>query len=162
MQTAFKNQDNVTIGVISDTHGLLRPGVKTAFKDVDLILHAGDAERPEILDALQEIAPLVSIRGNMDGGAWAKDIPISKVVEAGNVWLYMVHNLEWMDMDPAAAGMAAVIYGHTHLPNIERKNRVLYLNPGSAGPRRSSKPVAAALLNIKGKELDAEIVYLEE
>lgn len=162
METDFKDRKNLVIGVISDTHGMFRPGIAAAFKGVDLILHAGDSELPGILDNLREIAPVVGIRGNMDQGKWADGVPVTEVVEAGDHWIYMVHSLDWMDLDPASAGMSAVISGHTHMPHIQRKNGVLFINPGSAGPRRQVKPVSVALLHIREKALDAEIVYLDE
>ncbi len=162
MRTDFKDKKTMEIGVISDTHGQLRPGVAREFKGVDLILHAGDSDLPGILESLGEIAPVVGIRGNMDQGKWAENTPVTEVVEAGDHWIYMVHSLEWMDLDPAAAGMSAVVSGHTHMPHVQRKNGILFLNPGSAGPRRQIKPVSLALLHIRETDLDAEIVYLDE
>ncbi len=162
MHTDFSEKKNLDIGVVSDTHGLFRPGIARTFTAVDLILHVGDSELPEILDSLREIAPLVAIRGNMDQGRWAEAIPVSKVVAAGDHRIYLVHSLDWMDLSPADAGVSAVVYGHTHLPDIRRHEGILYLNPGSAGPRRQIKPVSVAILRIRGESLDAEIIYLDE
>jgi hypothetical protein len=162
MHTDFSEKKNLDIGVVSDTHGLFRPGIARTFTAVDLILHVGDSELPEILDSLREIAPLVAIRGNMDQGRWAEAIPVSKVVAAGGHRIYLVHSLDWMDLSPADAGVSAVVYGHTHLPDIRRHEGILYLNPGSAGPRRQIKPVSVAILRIRGESLDAEIIHLDE
>lgn len=162
MRTDFSEKKNLDIGVISDTHGLFRPGIARTFDGVDLILHVGDSELPEILDSLRELAPLAAIRGNMDQGGWAEAIPVSEVVAAGDHRIYMVHSLDWMDLSAAGGRVSAVVHGHTHLPDIRRREGILYLNPGSAGPRRRVKPVSVAILRIRGEALDAEIVYLDE
>jgi hypothetical protein len=148
------------IGVISDTHGLLRPEVLQALKGVELIIHAGDVGNPRILDKLARIAPVHAVRGNTDRGDWAAELPRNRVVEVGGVLLYVLHELFCLDLDPAAAGLAAVIFGHSHSPHLERKNGVLYLNPGSAGPRRFTLPVSLALLQIKGKSLNSQFIDL--
>ena len=144
------------IGVISDTHGLLRPEAIAALDGVSLILHAGDVGKPEILTQLGEVAPVKAVRGNVDRGAWAQQLPIREVVEVGGVFLYMLHILENLDLDPASAGFQVVVFGHSHQPSQEVKRGVLYLNPGSAGPRRFRLPVSLALLRIKGEEVEVE------
>jgi uncharacterized protein len=148
------------IGVISDTHGLLRPQAVQALKGVELIIHAGDIGDPKILRALKRIAPVHAVRGNIDRGAWAADLPQSLVVEVWGVQLYVLHELFCLDLDPAAAGLAAVIFGHSHSPHLERKNGVLFLNPGSAGPRRFTLPVSLARIQVQVDSLQAEFVQL--
>jgi putative phosphoesterase len=148
------------IGVISDTHGLLRPEAVAALNGVELIIHAGDIGNPQILEALNQIAPVQAVRGNTDRGDWAADLPHTRVVEVGNVLIYVLHELFTLDMDPAVAGFAAVIFGHSHSPHLERKNGVLYLNPGSAGPRRFKLPVSLALIKIKQTLLQADFIEL--
>ena len=138
------------IGVIADTHGLLRPEVLELFKGVSLIIHAGDIGTPDVLSALREVAPVRAVRGNVDKGVWGKSLPETEVVECNGIFIYLLHDLNTLvDLDPVAAGMQVVISGHSHRPNETRKNGVLYLNPGSAGPRRFKLPVTAALLRIE-------------
>ena len=149
------------IGVISDTHGLLRPEALRALLGADLIVHAGDIGAPEVLDALRAVAPLVAVRGNNDRGAWASGLPETEVVEAGGRSLYVLHDVKELDLDPRVAGFDAVIAGHSHQPRIERRDGVLYLNPGSAGPRRFKLPIALAWLTADAARLDAEIVQLD-
>jgi putative phosphoesterase len=149
------------IGVISDTHGLLRPQAVAALQGSALIIHAGDVGRPEILDDLRRIAPVVAVRGNVDRDAWANRLPMSEIVEHEGVRLYVLHILEDIDLDPPTAGFQAVITGHTHRPKIETKDRVLYFNPGSAGPRRFDLPVSVGRLSIANGKLAGELVYLQ-
>ncbi len=136
------------IGVISDTHGLLRPEAIEALTGVEHILHAGDVGGIEILDRLRAIAPVTAIRGNVDGFGPCSELPEIEVVEMGGFSFYMLHDLQTLDLDPIAAGMAGVIYGHSHQPKIEEHNGVLYFNPGSAGPKRFSLPVSLGFLEI--------------
>ena len=150
----------MTIGVISDTHGLLRPEALDALQGSDLILHAGDVGPREILDQLREIAPVVAVRGNVDTAIWATALPLADVVEAGGLQLYMRHDRAALDLDPKAAGFAAVIFGHSHRPGAELRDGVLYLNPGSAGPRRFTLPVTVARLMVEGSHLTHEILDL--
>lgn len=150
----------ITVGVISDTHGLLRPEATQALQGVELILHAGDVGRPDVLDGLRAISRTVAIRGNVDAGDWAKTLPETDVVEIGQLQVYMLHDLARLDLDPKAAGFAAVISGHTHRPHAEVRNGVLYLNPGSAGPRRFTLPLAVARLEVTGDRLSHEIIEL--
>jgi len=151
----------MTIGVISDTHGLLRLEAVESLQGSDLILHAGDVGDPRVLDGLRAIAPTIAVRGNVDTAAWAQSLPLTEVVEAGPLHLYMLHDLSRLDLNPKAAGFAAVIYGHSHRPAAEVRNGVLYLNPGSAGPRRFSLPIAVARLRVVGARLTQEIVELK-
>lgn len=149
------------LGIISDTHGLLRPEVAEAFAGVSMILHAGDVGRPQVLSALEEIAPVTAVRGNMDGGGWAAPLPPVQAVEVGSLWIYMLHDLAALDLDPVAAGFRMVVSGHTHQPAVNRVDGVLYLNPGSAGPRRFSYPVTVARLAPGDGGLSPEIIRLE-
>ena len=151
----------VRVGVISDTHGLLRPEAVTALAGVERILHAGDIGNPEVLTELGRVAPVTAVRGNNDRGGWAADIPETEVVEIGGVSLYVLHDLHRLDLDPRAAGFAAVITGHSHQPRMEERDRVLYLNPGSAGPRRFKLPISLARLRVSGSRVRAELVTLE-
>ena len=150
----------MTIGVISDTHGLLRPEAVVALKDCELIIHAGDVGDPRILERLRAIAPTFAVRGNVDTGTWANAPPLTEVVEVGALQLYVLHNLADLDLDPKVAGFAAVISGHTHRPLAEWRDDVLFLNPGSAGPRRFTLPIALATLHVDGSRLSHEIVEL--
>ena len=149
------------VGVISDTHGLLRPEALKALEGVELIIHAGDIGDPRLVRQLERLAPVHAVRGNTDRGDWAASLPTTRVVEVGGVHLYVLHELFTLDLDPAAAGLAAVIYGHSHRPHLEHKNGVLFLNPGSAGPRRFTLPVSLGLILIRYPELEAEIITLK-
>lgn len=149
------------LGVISDTHGLLRPQAMVALRGCDLIIHAGDVGDAAIIDELRAIAPVSAIRGNIDTAPWAKRLPASDVVEVGQLLFYVLHNIADLDLDPPTAGFAAMVYGHSHRPVIERRDGVLYLNPGSAGPRRFKLPVTVARVTISGSEMWPEIVELE-
>jgi uncharacterized protein len=149
------------IGVISDTHGLLRPQAMAALRGSALIIHAGDVGRPEILDELGKIAPVVAVRGNVDRDAWAERLPQSEIVEHESARLYVLHILEELDLDPPTAGFHSVITGHTHRPKMETKDGVLYFNPGSAGPKRFDLPVSVGRLSIAGGKLRGELVYLQ-
>lgn len=148
------------LGVISDTHGLLRPEAVEALRGVDLILHAGDVGSPEVLEALKIIAPVVAVRGNNDRGAWADDLPPWDVAEVGAVFIYMIHDVKEIDLSPAAAGFQVVVSGHSHKPSVEERKGVLYVNPGSAGPRRFKLPISVARLTISGEVVTAEVVEL--
>jgi len=148
------------VGVISDTHGLLRPEVISAFEGVSLIIHAGDVGRPAVLEALGNIAHVVAVRGNTDGDAWAFRLPLTEVVTVAGISLYVLHDLSRLDLSPAVSGFNAVISGHTHEPLIKGRNDVLYINPGSAGPKRFTLPVSIALLHIKNNSLKAELITL--
>jgi uncharacterized protein len=146
------------IGLISDTHGLLREEALRALRGSDLIIHAGDVGGPEILAALKALAPLVVVRGNTDNEAWASALPETAVAQVGSATIYVLHNLQQLDLDPAAAGFQAVISGHSHKPVRVEKSGVLYINPGSAGPRRFSLPTTVARLNVAKKPWTVDFV----
>ena len=148
------------IGIISDTHGLLRPEALAALAGVTHILHAGDVGDPEILKRLALIAPVTAIRGNVDAAGPCARLPATEYVTITGTNLYMLHDLHALDLDPASAGIAAVIYGHSHKPFIAYRKGVLFFNPGAAGPRRFSLPVSVGLLAIQGKELQPRLVTL--
>lgn len=150
----------LTIGVISDTHGLLRPEAVAALRGVDQILHAGDVGAPQVLAALKAIAPTTAVRGNVDHGGWATALPMTDVARIGEIDVYLLHDLTTLDLDPAAAGFAAVISGHTHRPVAEWRRGVLLLNPGSIGPRRFTLPIALSILRVTGATIDHERIDL--
>lgn len=137
------------IGVISDTHGLLRDSAVEALRGVDRIIHAGDVDGPGILERLEELAPVHTVRGNMDRGPWASGLPATEVVEVGDRAVYVLHDPDHLDLDPGAAGFDAVIHGHTHRTREERIDGVLFLNPGSAGRERRNRVATLALLRIE-------------
>ena len=150
-----------SIGVISDTHGLLRPEALAALRGVDGILHAGDVGKEAVLAPLAALAPLVAIRGNVDRGEWAQRLPPTETIEAGGVLIHLVHDVHDLDLDPRAASIRVVISGHSHQPLIREQDGVLYLNPGSAGPRRFRLPVSIARLEITaGGRVEASLVEL--
>jgi len=155
-----KKQEPQLIGLISDTHGLVRPQALQALQGVDLIIHAGDIGTPEVVDALRRIAPVVAIKGNNDRGSWAKSLPDTKLVKISAAKLYVIHNLKELDCDPVARGIQVVISGHSHKPSVVHRDGVLYVNPGSAGPRRFKLPVAVAKLTMKLGAMDAKIIEL--
>jgi putative phosphoesterase len=150
------------IGIISDTHGLLRPEAQHALAGVQLIIHAGDVGAPEILTQLKAIAPVFAVRGNVDTQPWAQELPLTAVVETSGFNFYVRHNLHDLDLKPRAAGFDAVISGHTHQAEQRHDGGVLFLNPGSAGPRRFQLPVTLALLEIAKRPWNVEIVRLLE
>jgi len=149
------------VGVISDTHGLLRPQALAALEGSDVIIHAGDIGPPEILARLRMIAPTFAVRGNVDTSPWARTLPEVEVFDAHGQSFYVLHDLGRLDLDPKAAGFAAVIYGHSHKPDAQVRDGVLYLNPGSAGPRRFSLPVSVARLTVAERWLTHELVPLD-
>lgn len=150
-----------TIGVISDTHGLLRPEAVSALQGSDLIIHAGDIGRLEVIEQLGAIAPVTAVRGNIDKAAWADDFPDTEVVSVNGMLLYVLHNLKDLDLDPKTSGFRVVVSGHSHQPKIEEKDETLYLNPGSAGPRRFKLPISVGRLSIVGQSLHSELLSLD-
>ena len=150
----------MVIGVISDTHGLLRPEALSALQGSERIIHAGDIGPSEILERLSEIAPVTAVRGNVDRESWARNIPDTNVLEVNGVSIYVLHILESLDLKPELAGISAVIYGHSHVPKQEMKNGVLYFNPGSAGPRRFKLPVTIGKLRLDAGKVRSEIIQL--
>ena len=148
------------VGVISDTHGLLRPEAAQALHGSDLIIHAGDVGNSDIIAELKTIAPLFVVRGNIDKEAWANDLPANQVVQFGYSSIYVIHDLHDLDLDPEAAGFSAVITGHTHRAHEYRKGKVLFLNPGSAGPKRFDLPITLARMHIEKEPWSVEFVRL--
>ena len=150
----------VRIGVISDTHGLLRPEASTFLRGCDHIVHGGDVGKPEVLAALAALAPVIAVRGNVDRGEWATALPDTRRVTLAGVCLYMLHDLAELDIDPVADGIDVVVSGHSHRPLATRRDGVLYLNPGSAGPRRFKLPVSVAEIIVDGRTIESRIVVL--
>lgn len=148
------------VGVISDTHGLLREEALTALAGCGLIVHAGDIGKPEILERLKTLAPLVAVKGNIDTEAWADVLPTSAVAEAREARIYVLHNIHDLDVDPVAAGFNVVISGHSHKPSRSERSGVLYLNPGSAGPRRFRLPITVARIDLREPPWKAEFIEL--
>ena len=148
------------VGVISDTHGLMRPQALEPLRGSDLIVHCGDIGAPAVLDALRALAPVRAVRGNNDTGPWAFELPTDDVIEVGAHILYVIHDLGELRLEPAAAGFTTVLSGHSHRPFVERRKGVLFVNPGSAGPRRFSLPVAVAQLVLAPGRCDARIIDL--
>ncbi|TDM08416.1 MAG: YfcE family phosphodiesterase [Ideonella sp. MAG2] len=146
------------IGLISDTHGLLRPEVEAFLRGSDHIIHAGDICEQQILERLNTLAPVTAVRGNNDNGAWAKRLPMTQFFEVEGAFLYVLHDLADLDVDPIAAGVRVVVSGHSHKPSVEERDSVLYVNPGSPGPRRFKLPIAAGELIIQGGKVSARIV----
>ncbi|MDK2877727.1 MAG: uncharacterized protein PWR06_443 [Thermoanaerobacteraceae bacterium] len=149
-------------GVISDTHGFLRPEILEAFKGCDHIVHAGDIGDPHIIDDLSKIAPVTAVRGNCDRDGWAYKIPRTEAIKIGEVYLYVLHDINQLDINVKAAGFDVVICGHSHKPLLEKHDGVIYLNPGSAGPKRFTLPIGAAKLKIEGKSIDVEFIKLSD
>ena len=149
------------IGVLSDTHGLLRPEVINALKGVDQIIHAGDLDTQEVLKALEKIAPVTAVKGNMDRGGWTRKLQKAEVVEVGNHLLYVLHNIHALDLDPEVAEIRVVIFGHSHMHSMARRNGVLYLNPGGAGYRRFNYPISLAILSVYEDRIEPRIIELD-
>jgi uncharacterized protein len=150
----------ILIGVISDTHGLLRPEAIAALRGSGHIVHAGDVGSPKIIDKLSAIAPVTAVRGNVDKGAWSRSLPETEVLELGGISIFVLHDLAQLDLKPKAAGFAVVISGHSHIPKQEMLDGVLYFNPGSAGPRRFKLPVSVGKLILKDGRVRGELVPL--
>lgn len=156
------NHQKQTVGLISDTHGLLRQSVINALSGVDLIIHAGDIDDPGIIDRLNRVAPVQAILGNMDRHPGLGHLPRFDVIEVGRIFICIIHDRNQLDLDPAAAGFSVVIYGHSHQPKIEQKNGVLYINPGSAGPRRFKLPISIGFLDINGGQCTPRLMEVKE
>ena len=151
---------DVLIGVISDTHGLLRPEAVEALRGSHAIIHAGDVGEPDILSELSKIAPVTAVRGNVDTESWARELHETNVLEVDGVSIYVLHNIDQLDLKPEAAGFSAVIYGHSHVPYQETKNGVLYFNPGSAGPKRFRLPACLGKLIVNDQNVTGEFIQL--
>jgi putative phosphoesterase len=152
---------SLRVGVISDTHGLVRPSAKEFLQGSDLIIHGGDICDAEVLTELSAIAPVTAVRGNNDKGAWAEKLRETEFIQVGEIFIYVIHDLAELDIDPEAAGVRVVVSGHSHRPRIEQKGSVLYVNPGSAGPRRFRLPISVAELTVSGISACARVVELE-
>jgi len=150
------------VGLISDTHGLLRPEASAFLRGCSHIVHGGDIGTPDVLQALAAIAPMTAVRGNNDKGSWAEALPETELVYFEQVFVYVIHDLAQLDIEPRAAGVSVVVSGHSHQPSIRERRGVLYVNPGSAGPRRFRLPVAVAELDIAGKSVTSRIVQLAD
>ena len=150
----------ILIGVISDTHGLLRPEAIEVLRGSEHIIHAGDVGGPEILERLSAIAPLTAVRGNIDNSAWGWNLPETQVLELAGTFIYVLHDLKQLDLKPKAAGFAVVVSGHSHVPKQETRDGVLYFNPGSAGPRRFRLPVSVGKLMVEANHVEAQIITL--
>jgi len=148
------------VGLISDTHGLIRPEALDALRDSEIIIHCGDIGDPAVLDALRRIAPVRAVRGNNDRGAWARSLLAHDVVEIGSHRIYVVHDLSELPRDPESAGFTAIVSGHSHKPAIEKRGKVLFINPGSAGPRRFKLPTTVATLTTRSNDCAARIIQL--
>ncbi|MBW2108283.1 MAG: metallophosphoesterase family protein [Deltaproteobacteria bacterium] len=148
------------LGVISDTHGTLLREAVVALAGVDLIVHAGDIDSADVLASLQDIAPVVAVRGNMDRGGWTKDLLRTQVVKVAGVRIYVIHDIHALDLDPAAAGFSVVISGHTHRPSIKQKDGVVYINPGSAWWPRSGEPPTLAIVRVRNGQVQPRLVHL--
>jgi uncharacterized protein len=152
--------NDLRVGLVSDTHGLLRPDARAFLMGCDYIVHGGDIGGAEILDELAAIAPLIAVRGNNDTEPWAARLPVTEMIRVGNVFVYVIHNLAELDIDPGAAGVRAVVSGHSHKPMIEERDGVLYVNPGSSGPRRFKLPISVGELIVSGSAVHARTVDL--
>lgn len=155
-----EQKSDLRIGVISDTHGLLRSQAIEALRGVDLIIHAGDIGAFGVLEGLRSIAPVVAVRGNMDTDGWAYTLPREETVQVGQVLVHVLHDVTRLDLDPVVAGVSAVISGHSHRPSCRNADRVIYLNPGSAGPRRFDLPVTVAVIDVRDTSLFPRIIHL--
>jgi putative phosphoesterase len=151
----------VSIGLISDTHDLLRPEAAEVLRGSDHVMHAGDICAPSVLDDLRRIAPVTAVRGNNDTGSWAEGLPQTHVLHIAGIAILMVHDLATLAIDPAAAGVHVVVSGHSHRPLVERRHGILYVNPGSAGPRRFRLPVSVGQLIVRGTDIDARLITLD-
>ncbi len=162
MLKKFTAKENYIVGVISDTHGRLPKSILTVFKDIDLIIHAGDIGKQEILESLEQIAPIVGIRGNMDMGNWACHLPEKEVIKVSQISLCVIHDVTKTDLIPNSNRCQVVISGHTHRPMLEKHREVLFLNPGSAVQPRYGYPASVGLLRINGKSVKAQLIEIKE
>lgn len=161
MTIKLEHKNSYHIGVISDTHGRIPSGVLQAFNEVDLIIHAGDIGDQAVIDQLSKIAPVVAVRGNMDFGKWTDQLPETEMIKIGPIVLYVLHIANRMNADPVKAGFKAVISGHTHRPDVHKKNGVMFINPGSASYPKFGQPASAALIQIREGRLGAKLIRLE-
>lgn len=162
MTTTVNCKNNFLIGIISDTHGYVSAAARNTFKEADLIIHAGDISKPEVLETLKSIAPLVAVRGNMDFGPWADHLPTTKRIQIGHILIYVIHDVHRLDLEPGIAGIMAVISGHTHRPVAQKKDGVLFLNPGSASHPKFGESASVALLRLQANDLVPRFVNLND
>lgn len=153
--------DELVVGLISDTHGLLRAEAVRALKGSDFIIHAGDVGKPAVLRELSSLAPVTAVRGNVDRGSWASSLPETGVLSVGATLIYVLHDIDELSLDPAAAGFHAVVFGHSHHPEQRQRDGVLLVNPGSAGPRRFGLPITVGRLRVAGTRITADLIGLE-
>jgi uncharacterized protein len=152
--------NDLRVGVISDTHGLLRPQARAFLVGCDYIVHGGDIGSAAILDELAALAPLIAVRGNNDTEPWAARLPVTEMIRVGNVFVYVIHDLAELDIDPGAAGVRVIVSGHSHKPMIEERDGILYVNPGSSGPRRFKLPISVGEITVSGSAVNARLVDL--
>jgi putative phosphoesterase len=155
------SKNTIRVGIISDTHGLLRTEVVNILADVNLIIHAGDIDTPNVLTDLKALAPVVAVRGNMDRGGWADELRSSELVETNGINIYVLHDLTRLDLDPLSVGIKVIVNGHTHKPLIYEKNNILYFNPGSAGYRCNNAPLAVGILTMNKGKIYPKIIQLK-
>jgi putative phosphoesterase len=156
----MNTNSELRVGIISDTHGVLRPEARAFLTGCDYIIHGGDIGRPEILEELAVMAPLISVRGNNDTEPWAARLRETELIRVGNIFVYVIHNLAELDIDPAAAGVRVVVCGHSHKPIVEERDGILYVNPGSCGPRRFKLPISAGEITVSGSAVRGRLVNL--
>jgi putative phosphoesterase len=161
MLKKLKKKDRHVLGVISDTHGTLTREAVRALNKVDLIIHAGDIDGPDVLKTLRDIAPVVAVRGNMDRGGWTRDLARAEVVQVGPMAVYVIHDVSALDLDPASAGFMVVVSGHTHRPSIKKKQGVLYVNPGSAWWPRGNHSATVAIVTVDSERVSAKLIELQ-
>jgi len=152
--------NDLRVGLISDTHGLLRPQARAFLVGCDYIVHGGDIGSAAILDELAALAPLIVVRGNNDTEPWAARLPVTEMIRVGNVFVYVIHDLAELDIDPGAAGVRVIVSGHSHKPMIEERDGILYVNPGSSGPRRFKLPISVGEITVSGSAVNARLVDL--
>jgi uncharacterized protein len=152
--------NDLRVGLISDTHGLLRPQARAFLVGCDYIVHGGDIGSAAILDELAALAPLIAVRGNNDTEPWAARLPVTEMIRVGNVFVYVIHDLAELDIDPGAAGVRVIVSGHSHKPMIEERDGILYVNPGSSGPRRFKLPISVGEITVSGSAVNARLVDL--
>ncbi len=156
----MNSSGNLCVGLVSDTHGLLRPEARAFLVGCDYVVHGGDVGEPKILEELAAMAPLIAVRGNNDTGPWARHLRETELIRVGNVFVYVIHNIEDLDLDPGAAGVSVVVSGHSHQPLVETRDGILYVNPGSCGPRRFKLPISVGELVVSGSAVEARTIEL--
>lgn len=156
----MNSSGNLRVGLVSDTHGVLRPEARAFLVGCDYVVHGGDVGEPKILEELAAIAPLIAVRGNNDTGPWARHLRETELIRVGNVFVYVIHNIEELDLDPGAAEVSVVVSGHSHQPLVETRDGILYVNPGSCGPRRFKLPISVGELLVSSRAVEARTIEL--